>query len=816
MSKLDYFARPLIYCLVLGIGFAQSALAHYPHDTHEFIDLSPDFVNDHTAFIASRQASSIRPITALVSRDAGASWEFNAKGMNNLGKLTSAIVSPLYTSDQTVFLTSEGQGVYRTVDGGLSWEKFNSGLGNLNLHASAAALDDLGEVTFFVSATNGGLYRLSPGASAWTQLLDGATIAMAFAVSPDFALDQTLLVGDQNGALLLSTDAGATFSQLPLSLGTGLASQIRFAPDYAASGEVFIGTTAGLFVSSDYLGSLSSLANFPELWISALALSPDYRVDGTLFFTTPTYGVFKSVDRGASWELNETGVGLVAQSDFHFYDLKMSSDYSSDGTIFLASFEGMFRSTDFGSSWVELETRPPSLIMSVAMSSAFAQDGLMLVSTYGGGIYITEDAGANWRVSNTGNTGPYIYQVAVKEKPGSDPVLLASHANHLMVSEDKGLSWVEKEISNVLPDVCIASKMAVSPNFANDATVFLGCRRYGIVVTRDAGETWSLAFDGQQLPGGSIVSLAISPEFATDGTLMFADQRGFFAISSDEGLNWQLTQNGLPTPGKWYGGRGLVFSPNYKNDGLVTAATENGLYASPDNASTWYLSNYSNSPGAQGVIENIAISPDFANDSTALTSVRGQGLFRFDNGGPDWIQVGSDGLDNRYDIQAAVFSPDFANDNLVIGWGHDRLFRSLDRADSFEPFDIPFVRHEESRKQSVLFNGNWYELVNGLASGSSYKVSATPGQEVSLLFVGTGVSWIGARANVLGKADVYIDDVLVATVDQYSDVPALQQDLYRVENLPLGTHEIRLVVTGSKNPAALANWVLVDAFDVTR
>ena len=104
--------------LVMLIAFStKAAFAHYPHDTHEFIELSPDYANDHTAFIVSKQVSSTLPVTALVSRDAGATWEFNAQGMDNLGKLSSAIASPLYDTDKTILLTSEGQGVYRSVDG---------------------------------------------------------------------------------------------------------------------------------------------------------------------------------------------------------------------------------------------------------------------------------------------------------------------------------------------------------------------------------------------------------------------------------------------------------------------------------------------------------------------------------------------------------------------------------------------------------------------------------------------------------------------------------------------------------------------------
>jgi len=71
---------------------------------------------------------------------------------------------------------------------------------------------------------------------------------------------------------------------------------------------------------------------------------------------------------------------------------------------------------------------------------------------------------------------------------------------------------------------------------------------------------------------------------------------------------------------------------------------------------------------------------------------------------------------------------------------------------------------------------------------------------------------------MLGIADVYVDDVLVSTVDQYnsSAVGLLQEELFAVENLPRETHEIRVVVKGTRNPASSANWVVIDAFEVTR
>jgi len=43
-----------------------------------------------------------------------------------------------------------------------------------------------------------------------------------------------------------------------------------------------------------------------------------------------------------------------------------------------------------------------------------------------------------------------------------------------------------------------------------------------------------------------------------------------------------------------------------------------------------------------------------------------------------------------------------------------------------------------------------------------------PGARARFAFTGTQVSWIGLKEEYTGIANVYVDDILVATVDTYS------------------------------------------------
>ena len=93
--------------------------------------------------------------------------------------------------------------------------------------------------------------------------------------------------------------------------------------------------------------------------------------------------------------------------------------------------------------------------------------------------------------------------------------------------------------------------------------------------------------------------------------------------------------------------------------------------------------------------------------------------------------------------------------------------------------------------------------------------STTPGAQATLSFTGTAVRWIGQYAFGGGIARVYLDGVLVATVDTYS--PSQEEDqatMYDAAGLANGTHTLAIEATGQKNAGSQGATVYVDAFDI--
>jgi hypothetical protein len=105
----------------------------------------------------------------------------------------------------------------------------------------------------------------------------------------------------------------------------------------------------------------------------------------------------------------------------------------------------------------------------------------------------------------------------------------------------------------------------------------------------------------------------------------------------------------------------------------------------------------------------------------------------------------------------------------------------------------------------------WVGSTSPLASGGSYRSTASPHAVAKFTFVGTGVDWVTASGPAGGMARVTIDGGLVAIVDLYSSA-AEWQVVKAFSGLSDAPHTIAVTVVGSENPLSSGTNVVVDAF----
>lgn len=114
---------------------------------------------------------------------------------------------------------------------------------------------------------------------------------------------------------------------------------------------------------------------------------------------------------------------------------------------------------------------------------------------------------------------------------------------------------------------------------------------------------------------------------------------------------------------------------------------------------------------------------------------------------------------------------------------------------------------------AVVYVGSWtYNSSVSSRFGSDEHYANSTGASASLTFNGNKISWFATKLSNRGNADVFIDNVFQATVDEYSATALHQQELYTKSDLASGTHTIKIVCKGTKNASSTGFYVDVDYF----
>lgn len=133
---------------------------------------------------------------------------------------------------------------------------------------------------------------------------------------------------------------------------------------------------------------------------------------------------------------------------------------------------------------------------------------------------------------------------------------------------------------------------------------------------------------------------------------------------------------------------------------------------------------------------------------------------------------------------------------------------------SVEPTRTPFVRIEQSDPR-LLFVGAW-KLTNDDddATGGALRSVSAKGALVAMTFKGTAVRWVGANGPSLGKAEVYLDGIRAATVDQSARTSRQGRVVWSSATLAAGTHRLEIRVLGERGASGTGTGTILDALDV--
>jgi photosystem II stability/assembly factor-like uncharacterized protein len=300
-----------------------------------------------TAAASARRTRSGSPL-ALVGILAVAGWFIPGRTLAGVGWTTLGLDGDFVTAlamdpsnPATLYADADGEGVFKSTDGGGNWVALGNGLTDLNF--TALAIDPRTPTTLYTS-TAFGVFKTTDGGIRWTAIDHGLTNPDIFALAIDGSSTATLYAGDYGGGVFKSTDGGLGWTAIDNGL-TDL-NVLALAIDPATPSTVYAGTSSGVFKTTDRGASWSTSSSGPNDTVNALAIdhgSPSIVYAGTVFS-----GVFKTTNHGASWTAVNKGL-----SDLDVTALAI--DPTTTSTVYAATFSsGVFRSTDGGGNWAAI------------------------------------------------------------------------------------------------------------------------------------------------------------------------------------------------------------------------------------------------------------------------------------------------------------------------------------------------------------------------------------------------------------------------------------------------------------------------------
>jgi len=682
---------------------ARPAATHAPHDDVADIAVSPAYAEDRTVFAIVR--------TKLMrSTDSGKTW---TEIMRGLGDETQTLVrlAAAPSDSRILYLTTRGDGVLKSEDGGLSWRTANDGLENLRLAEIAVSPRSPDTVLAAGAQPRGGLFRTVDGGETWSTVIGfGHVTSLAFLPSGSRAI-----AGATGGRIMTSDDAGATW-ELAVTLDRGdtiTAIATGTGPD--AIDTVFAASRSGrLFRSDDGGRSFVTVGEgLPEEHVESLQLSPRYAEDTTLWASTWHSGVFHSTNQGESWEPVTGGLTTDPQADEvglpQFGALAAGVDGLGETSLFVAGFDGLFRYDGREARWESIETLS-DYIVGLAVSPDFRRDRTIAVTTYVKGAFMSRNGGDSWRLANEGLTVDEVgagnkfaplwrlHNVVFSPDFASDGTIFSATWVSIVKSTDRGASWKEVDVSAPPSGEDLRQfVLAVSPSYASDRTVFAATRHGEVFRSEDRGEPGTWTRVGGFEAGERVRSLAVSPHYADDRVLYAGTVEGVY-VSRDGGETWHAAgpRTGTEPQGRETDpGAMIAISPAYGSDGTVFVGTNSGLFVTRDAGQSW---DALVAPlTASSTIEAVAVSPNYEDDRTILVSTRELGLVRSTDAGASFHRVGTELFDaNRLVADFSnptsspiQFSPTFAVDRTIFAYAQTDVVRSTDAGESWEILHLP-------------------------------------------------------------------------------------------------------------------------------
>ena len=645
--------------------------------------------------------------------DYGQSWQPIADGQmatGSIGAIDVADSDPnvVYVGTGSAAIRSNviiGKGMYKSTDAGRSWRQIGlvdaGQIGSVNVHPSnpdivwVAALGNP-----FGKSTARGVYRTKDGGATWQRVLflSDSVGAIDIAVNPSNPNELyagmwrgerkpwTIISGAMQGGIYKSTDGGDSWNKLTNGLPKGLTGKNSISISRSNPSRVYVlieavGNENGVYRSDDggetwqHLSNQAGLTNrqFYYTYIDADPKNPD-----KVWINNESF--YLSTDGGKTWARRSTPHG-----DNH--GMWINPD---DPDLFIQSNDGGANVTrDGGRTWSTQSNQPTAEIYQVAVDNRWPyhvygaqQDNSTVIQPSIGGAFRADGPGCetgpiaphplhpdtvygackghfsrmnmktgqekDYPVAAMNIYGhnpkdlPYRFQrVAPMHISPNDPRVIYFGSQFVHRSRDEGATWEKispdltaNEAHGHVPSGSPITRditgeeyypvlYAIAESKKEPGLIWAGANDGPIHVSRDNGRSWKNVTPAALPRGGRVQT--IEPSQHTPGKAYVAvllyllnDWRPHLYKTTDYGATWTRIANGIPNDHPVH-----VIREDPVKPGLLFAGTEFGMFVSHDDGANW-----------QSFQQNLPVTPItdmLIKDDDLVLSTMGRGFWIVDD-----------------------------------------------------------------------------------------------------------------------------------------------------------------------------------------
>lgn len=157
----------------------------------------------------------------------------------------------------------------------------------------------------------------------------------------------------------------------------------------------------------------------------------------------------------------------------------------------------------------------------------------------------------------------------------------------------------------------------------------------------------------------------------------------------------------------------------------------------------------------------------------------------------------SQGIINAYDTSFSAQQTYYFTDRLAPGAHTVKVvkksgdFMAIDKLE----VDSRALKYNDNRNNIFIKTGSWGSSTNrGVGNyGDDVSYTRTNGDYVEIKFTGTDITLLGESSKDSGEVEIFIDNVSQGVVDTRTTERLIEQTIFKVSDLPLGTHVLKAV-----------------------